>query len=215
MAHFLQGFLLSLSLCLDLGLVNVTLVRTGLMRGTKPAFMIGLGSCVGDMIYETLSLVGLSFVLSQPLIRWSLWLGGTTCLVYLTFKMARESLGKCVDYSAAHTQIAASNSKRASARDFVDGVGLALSSPTAILWFATVGGSIIATSGAHVETLLPFFTGFFAGGVAFVSALAMLVGKGRQALGSQLARAMARVSALLFAYFAVKVFVDGYTTLLR
>jgi L-lysine exporter family protein LysE/ArgO len=209
MDHFIHGFLLSLSLCLDLGLVNVAIVRTGLQRGMQPAFMIGLGSCVGDMFYAVLSLVALSLVLDQPIVRWALWVFGSAYLAYLTVKMFRESFGKTVDYSEG---VAATTG---ATRHIAQGVGLALSSPTAILWFATVGGSVIAASAGHRDTLLPFFSGFFTCGVLWAGVMALVAGKGRQVMGNQFVRALSFASALLFLYFAVKVFADGYTTLVR
>jgi L-lysine exporter family protein LysE/ArgO len=45
--------------------------------------------------------------------------------------------------------------------------------------------------------------------------MATLAGKGRQIMGNQLARALSFASALLFLYFAIKVFVDGYSSLMR
>ena len=46
-----DGFFLSLSLCLDIGLVNVAMISLTLSHGFKPGFWLGLGSCVGDLIY--------------------------------------------------------------------------------------------------------------------------------------------------------------------
>ncbi len=53
---FAAGFLLSLSLCADLGVVNVAMVRAGLTHGMRAALVLGLGSCVGDMLYAVSSL---------------------------------------------------------------------------------------------------------------------------------------------------------------
>ncbi|MBD8521576.1 LysE family transporter [Lysinibacillus fusiformis] len=45
---------------------------------------------------------------------------------------------------------------------FFTGVWLVVSAPTAIVWFATVGGSVACTAVGHsaTESLLPFFFGF-------------------------------------------------------
>ncbi len=45
-----DGFFLSLSLCLDIGLVNVAILSLTLSHGFKPGFWLGLGSCFGDLV---------------------------------------------------------------------------------------------------------------------------------------------------------------------
>ena len=55
-----DGFFLSLSLCLDIGLVNVAMISLTLSHGFKPGFWLGLGSCIGDLIYAALALAGMA-----------------------------------------------------------------------------------------------------------------------------------------------------------
>jgi L-lysine exporter family protein LysE/ArgO len=89
---FASGFLLSLSVCLDLGLVNVAILRTALRHGARPAFWVGLGSCFGDLTYFTLSAVGVTALLAWPPARWALWLGGTAVLLVLTARALRDAI---------------------------------------------------------------------------------------------------------------------------
>jgi len=44
-----NGFLLSLSLCLDIGIVNVAMMTLAMQRSYWSGFWLGLGSCVGDL----------------------------------------------------------------------------------------------------------------------------------------------------------------------
>lgn len=69
----LQGFLFSLSLCLDLGLVNVAVLKTGIEKGLRPSFAIGFGSCFGDLFYLTLALLGVSVVFEITWVKRTLW----------------------------------------------------------------------------------------------------------------------------------------------
>ena len=46
-----DGFFLSLSLCLDIGLVNVACISLTLSHGFRPGFWLGIGSCFGDLAY--------------------------------------------------------------------------------------------------------------------------------------------------------------------
>jgi len=202
---FLTGFLLSLSLCLDLGVVNVALLQTGLRHGARPAMMLGLGSCFGDLTYALISVVAISFLLESSAVRWLLWIGGTLVLLWLTVKMFREATSREMDW---HDELA---SPRLNGwRNFARGYALAVASPTAIVWFASVGGSLIASSAGKGAALLPFFSGFFSCGVVWSLALALLSGKGRRFMGTRMLRGFCFASAGLFLYFAVRVFWDGY-----
>jgi len=87
---FWTGYLLSISLCMDLGIVNVATIRVALTRGGTAAFLMGVGSCVGDLIYFTLAALGAATLAQWAPVRWSLWLFGTAVLLYLAWKMVRE-----------------------------------------------------------------------------------------------------------------------------
>lgn len=87
-----DGFFLSLSLCLDIGLVNVAMLSLTISHGFKPGFWLGLGSCVGDLVYAALALAGMAVLLQFEAVRWAVWVGGGAVLLFLTGKMAREAL---------------------------------------------------------------------------------------------------------------------------
>ncbi|WP_245575636.1 LysE family transporter [Alicyclobacillus contaminans] len=212
MELFGSGFLLSLSLCLDLGIVNVAVLKTGIERGVVPSFLLGLGSSFGDLVYAGLSMVGMSLLLRFAVVRWLLWIGGTLALGYLSVHMIRESLRpKALVLNEAGTAIESSW-----IRPLLTGVGLALSSPSAILWFAAVGGSVIAATtrtGALGGSSLVFFLGFFTAGVLWSAVVAFVSGQARRWLGTSLLRGVSLLSAALFVYFACRVFLNGLHTL--
>jgi L-lysine exporter family protein LysE/ArgO len=92
---------------------------------------------------------------------------------------------------------------------------LALSSPSAILWFAAVGGALIAKSGAtSAGAAALFLSGFFLGGLGWTLFLCSLASHGRKRAGTGLLRACHVVSALLFAWFSYSVIVQGYHDLI-
>ena len=207
-----NGFFLSLSLCLDIGIVNVAILSRTLSHGFKPGFWLGLGSCIGDLIYATLALAGMSALLRFDAVRWVVWIGGAGMLLFLTWKMAKEAASPALAPadSAEKAQATASAS-----RGFARGVMLAMSSPSAILWFAAVGGALIAKAGAtntHAASL--FLGGFFLGGVAWTLFICTLASQGRKHAGAALLRGCHIVSALLFAYLAYSVIVGGYRDLI-
>ncbi|MBN3724587.1 LysE family translocator [Burkholderia sp. Ac-20379] len=209
-----DGFFLSLSLCLDIGLVNVAILSLTLSHGFKPGFWLGLGSCFGDLAYAALALAGMAVLLQFEAVRWVVWLGGGAVLLFLTWKMAREALFPPKPAEAGDA--AAPGAARASApRSFLRGMLLAMSSPSAILWFAAVGGALIAKAGATTPvTASIFLSGFFLGGLAWTLFLCGLASQGRKRAGAGLMRACHVLSALLFAYFSYSVIVGGYRDLI-
>ncbi|MGF6369761.1 L-lysine exporter family protein LysE/ArgO [Paraburkholderia sp. RAU6.4a] len=209
-----DGFFLSLSLCLDIGLVNVAIISLTLSHGFRPGFWLGLGSCVGDLIYATLALAGMAALLQFESVRWVVWIGGAAILLFLTWKMAREAMFPATAQAVAGEGDAAAPHQSAW-RGFLRGVLLAVSSPSAILWFAAVGGALIAKAGAtSPTTALIFLGGFFLGGLCWTLFICGLGSHGRKRAGAGLLRACHVLSALLFAYFSYSVIVNGYRDLI-
>lgn len=205
-----NGFFLSLSLCLDIGIVNVAILSRTLSHGFAPGFWLGLGSCLGDLVYAALALAGMSALLQFDAVRWVVWIGGAAMLSYLTWKMAREAVAPA--QAATNTPADTDGSPT---RGFARGVALAMSSPSAILWFAAVGGALIAKAGAtSTRTASIFLMGFFLGGLAWTVFICVLASQGRKHAGASLLRGCHVVSALLFAYLAYSVIVDGYRDLI-
>ncbi|HLN49370.1 MAG TPA: LysE family transporter [Steroidobacteraceae bacterium] len=203
---FAAGYLLSLSLCMDLGVVNIAMVRAGLTRGMPTALLLGFGSCVGDMMYAVSSLSLITVLLAHRGVRIALWIGGSAVLLWLAVKMLRETWHP--------KQLAIATSGDAGAlrpgHEFARGVMLALSSPSAILWFAVVGGSVIAAHAGAGAALLAFLFGFFLAGVCWTILIATLAGYAHRRLSTRFIRGLSLASAILFCYFAVVVFVNGY-----
>jgi L-lysine exporter family protein LysE/ArgO len=204
--EFTSGFLLSLSLCLDIGVANIAMITLAMQRGYFQGFALGLGTCVGDLIYAVLALAGMTVLLQYESVRWVLWIGGSALLIYFAAKMI---------YSAIHheTQLAATaevgqNSHR---KEFFRGIFLAMSSPSAILWFAAVGGTLIARSGGGgpVSSVL-FLGGFLCAGLLWSAGLCFAASHGGKLLGDKLLRYSYMASAAIFCYFAVYVIVSGY-----
>ncbi|MFC4076208.1 LysE family translocator [Salinithrix halophila] len=207
----LSGFALSLSLCMDMGTVNVAIMRAGVRNGGWPAFWIGIGSSVGDLVYAVLSMIGISILLQYEWVRWILWLGGSGMLLYLCVRMFWETFT-----AKAVTADDSSPKELTSSSNFFQGIVLALASPTAILWFAAVGGSVIAATNQDQtqSALILFFLGFFSAGLLWAVFLALLSGWGGRVAGPKLVRIFSAISAILFFYFSVKVFLNGYQQLL-
>ena len=70
MEIFLLGAALAFAINIELGVVNVMIVRTAIDRGAWPALLIGLGSCIGDVIWACAGALGVSALLQWPPAAW-------------------------------------------------------------------------------------------------------------------------------------------------
>jgi len=209
-----DGFFLSLSLCLDIGVVNVAIISRTLTHGFRPGFWLGLGSCIGDLIYAALALAGMAALLQFGAVRWVVWIGGAAILLMLTWKMAREALNPAAA-PPVEGEVDPASPALDPWRSVGRGVLLALASPSAILWFAAVGGALIAKAGATTAgSAALFLSGFFLGGLCWTFFICGLASHGRKRAGAGLLRVCHVLSALLFAYFSYSVIVNGYRDLI-
>jgi L-lysine exporter family protein LysE/ArgO len=213
MELFITGFLLSLSLCVDIGIVNVAIIKTGIEKGFTPSFNIGLGSSFGDLTFASLSLIGITSIIKFIAVRWILWVGGTVVLLYLCFKMFMEIYKPFVISQKPDEIVKEGNSLR---KYFMKGYILAMSSPSAILWFITIGGSVIATQKLNSRfELFYFFGGFFASSVVWSIILAYISFKGGQIMRNKIKKIFSVLSAVIFLILAIYVFIDGYKSLIK
>jgi L-lysine exporter family protein LysE/ArgO len=212
MELLISGFLLSLSLCLDIGIVNIAIIKTGIEKGFKQSFIIGLGSTVGDMVYAVSSVIGITLILQFIYIRWAIWILGTLVLIYLCWQTIIH-IFKPIDTSKNEAEI---QQDKKTGQYFLNGLGLALSSPSAIIWFATVGGSVLATQNhGNKCSLLMFLFGFFAASVIWSVFLAYISFKGGQMMKDKIKKIFSIISALIFLLLAVYVFWDGFNSLIN
>lgn len=206
MIEFSNGFLLSLSLCLDIGIANIAMITLAMQRGYFHGFWLGIGTCVGDLAYALLALAGMAVLLQYEAVRWILWIGGGAMLLWFAGKMLIAAFRKASELNVSET-----HQYRPLLREFGRGVVLAMSSPTAILWFATVGGALISRMGQHSVTATSWFlSGFFIAGMFWTFVLCLVGSFGGRLLGQRLLKYSYIVSALIFSYFALYVIVSGY-----
>jgi L-lysine exporter family protein LysE/ArgO len=204
------GFLLCLSLCLDLGVVNLALIRTALLEGFWPALVLAVGSTVGDLCYALVSATVLTLLLDSRALRLTLWVGGSVALVGLCIEQLRGWWRPAPPPVDDRPRIPTPWRAR-----FFQGAALALASPSAILWYAAAGGSIIASAAGDRARLLPFLGGFVTGGLSWSVTLAAVVSRARRRIGPRAQRLLHLVGALLLLYLAVMVGVRGWREFVR
>ncbi|PEJ59608.1 hypothetical protein CN692_05320 [Bacillus sp. AFS002410] len=213
MELFMVGFVLSASLCFDIGVANVAVIQTSLTKGVTPGIYMGLGATTSDMLYAILSLLGLSLLLNNIYVKYTLWVGGTLVLVYMTYLMFKDA------FRERNLNLEADDSieKGSLFKHYFKGFALTASSPSGFIWFATVGGSIIsATINNHSKTdIFFFFGGFFLFNILWSLFLPVVVKKAEHIVGPKILNIFSFIAAIIFLYFAGHVFMDGYKHLLN
>ena len=177
-------------------------------QGALASIVMGVGSCMGDMVYAGLSFAGVAYFLKAALFQRALWVGGSLALAYFTFTMAKEFIwpGKVEEIVAEENK-----PSKPLVSLFFSGLLLALASPSSILWFVAIGGSLIAASGSSgTYSAVAFFSGFFLAGILWTFFIAYIASVGGKLLGGKMVRILSGISAVLFAYFAAKVFWEGW-----
>lgn len=211
MSLFLTGFLLSLSLCLDIGVVNVAIFKAGIDNGFRPAFKIGIGSTAGDLVYAIISIAGIGLLLKHNWISWILWIGGTAALLILAGRMIAGIIKNPYSFPDSPTVRQAPGSK-----GFIYGFVLALSSPTSLIWFATIGGSLIASQ--HMTGIIGyvfFLSGFVLAAILWSILAASLSSFSGQLMPGKLKFILSLLSAIIFLVLAVINFMKGYQVLIE
>ncbi|MEG5263798.1 LysE family transporter [Pseudomonas sp. JDS28PS106] len=203
--EFSNGFLLSLSLCLDIGLANIAMITLSMQRGFTQGLLLGLGTCVGDLAYAVLAMLGMAVLLQYEAVRYVLWLGGTAVLAWFCFRMIMSAATVSAGIDAQPGQWG-----KTGLALFLRGIFLAMSSPSAILWFAAVGGALIARQGYSTESASVFLSGFLAAGILWSVALCALAHQGGRFMGERMLRWAYIASAAIFAWFTVYVVISGY-----
>ena len=179
-----DGFFLSLSLCLDIGIANVAIISLALSHGFKPGFVLGLGTCFGDLFYAALALAGMSALLQFSAVRWVVWIGGAIVLLFLTWKMAREAL-----YPASAPPVEGeadlTEPRPSHCEGFLRGALLAVSSPS--------GDSLVRGGRRRADRQgrrdepderAPCFSRLFLGGLGWTIFICTLASHGRKRAGT-------------------------------
>lgn len=206
-ALYISGVLIGLSLVLQLGTGNIGLIHTGIKKGFFPALIFSLGCAIGDGLYALLAVLGVAWLLqSSSIFQIIMWIGGTAMLCYLTFQAFKDTLSpKELDLNRSGVE------KKSLWAYFFTGFWLVVSSPTGLVWFATVAGSVVSSAigNAGDQSPFPFILGFVSISVVWGAALAYVSSVGGKIMGNKMVRLFSFISGLLFLYFAIYVFRSG------
>ncbi|MFA5313229.1 MAG: LysE family transporter [Methanomassiliicoccales archaeon] len=194
---FLSALALSILMCATPGALNTEALRRGVEGGFKRAIRIELGSCIGDLTWAALALIGLAFLVENDTMRIALGIGGAVLLLYLAFDSFR---------SAKRNEMpkGAENGRKG---DFVTGALISLGNPFQLAFWVGIGGSTIATVAPNPEGIhfLVFFLGYTTGLVVFSFVYSALIAYGRKYITPSLFQAINVICGAVLIYFALNL----------
>jgi L-lysine exporter family protein LysE/ArgO len=192
---FFSAIALGLGFAAPPGPVLVEAARRGVAGGFSRAFMVGLGSLLGDSVWAVVALTGAAFVVENDAGRLAVGAAGVLWLGFLAGRALR--LARSGELAPARAQLAARS-------DFVVGAVAALANPyVAGFWLAVGGGVTVSlVRKGHELGLAVFFAGFLVGCVAWCAFVSYLVGIASHRMTTRFVRAVNLCAGLVLAGFA-------------
>jgi threonine/homoserine/homoserine lactone efflux protein len=192
------AYLLGLSVAAVLGPINLLAIRTGLQRGFRAAFLVGLGATAADGLYTLLAALGAAAIVGRTGVRIPLWLLGSGVLAYLggsgLFRSMRGPIRLQGEPAAGDAWSA-----------FLGAFAATLGNPMTVASWAAVFGGLYAGMVEAVTTSLTvrLVVGVAAGSFTWFTALAAVLKAAQQLVSPAILRAVSIVSsAALLAFSA-------------
>ena len=213
LALLISAFGLGVAFCTPPGSVNTETVRRGLLRGYPAAVRLQLGSLVGDAGWAVLGLSGAGLLIQQRMISGALLCLSTVLLGYLSFCAWRDA------WQGRHVlveQDGGGSVSKGRAGDFVTGVLLSMGSPTSLVYWLALGGSLAALGIAtpSLRDYGVFLSGFMLGCLLWCVVFSAAVAWGRRYLNRTLFRLINAGCGLLLGLGAIAVAKASVETLL-
>lgn len=191
----LRGILIGLSLAAPIGPINIEIVRRGLRSGFLSGWLVGIGAISGDTFYCLLVIAGITPFVQHLAVRTVLWIAGGLFLAFLGYSSLRAVQAK--------VGVAGDNAEAFQRRSYPTGLLMALFNPMGIVFWASIGGGLVASAVQHTSTSgsATLVIGVILGLGIWVTTLSVLVLGGRRFITDRLFRGVNLVSGLLLLGF--------------
>lgn len=192
------AYLLGLSVAAVLGPINILAIRTGLQRGFRAAFLVGLGATVADAFYALLAALGAAALVGRTGVRILLWLLGSGMLAYLGGSGILQSLRRPVLLGGEPAP------GGTAWRSFLGALAATLGNPMTVASWAAVFGGLYAGMLETVTTglALRLVAGVAAGTFTWFTALATALQAGRRLVTPTALRGISVASSAILLGFA-------------
>ncbi len=180
---FLLGIAVGALYCAPVGPVNLEIVRRGLTVGFLAAFLVALGSVIGDSFWAAVGILGSGLLMESLPLRVVIGFIGVLILLFLSWSAFRAS-AQNPDYRLSDPP-----RKRVG---FAVGVALSMANPFAVffwLWLAASGAmASVGVDSSHHVARVWFFIGLVAGAILYGLALSGIVAWSRRFISAHLMR---------------------------
>jgi threonine/homoserine/homoserine lactone efflux protein len=180
---FLLGIAVGALYCAPVGPVNLEIVRRGLTIGFVAAFLVALGSVIGDSFWAAVGILGSTLLMESIPLRVAIGFVGVGILLYLAWSAY---------HTAAHDPDLHLSDPPRRRVGFLVGAALSMANPFAVffwLWLAASGAmSTVGVDPSHHVARVWFFVGLVAGAILYGLALSAIVAWSRRFLSAHLLR---------------------------
>ncbi|MBL8133869.1 MAG: LysE family transporter [Anaerolineae bacterium] len=195
---FLSAFVMSITFAAQPGVITLETIRRGFVGGWRPAFLLELGSLVGDAAWAMIAMLGAAVLFQNRLI--SIVFGFLGCYLLLRFAWdAYQASRSHGDAWAEHAPVGSS--------PFAAGAALSLSNPGNLTFWLGMSGTLIALGFVNPRPIdfAVFFVGFMSAQLLWCFFMAWLVSIGRRLITAYGFRLVNRLSAILLTLLGVSL----------
>jgi threonine/homoserine/homoserine lactone efflux protein len=202
MRDFSEGLAFGLILQISVGPVCIAVLHKGLTQGFRHAFPMVWGVALVDTLYVALSMAGVSIILQIDAAQQAVGLIGALLLVYFGARYLRTPADSArIEHSSESPQ-----------KSFTLGIGLTLTNPLTILFWAGVLGAMMSTHTFAADSgVIHFAAGCIAATLLFLTTVALAGHFLERVLTGTLTVWLNRIVGLFLIGFAIKLAVDALT----
>jgi chemosensory pili system protein ChpE len=202
---FVTAFGLGIIMAAVPGAVFAQALPLGFSKGFRPVLFLELGASAGDAVWAIIALVGLAFLVQDPMTKLGLGLLGSAFLFYLAYRMV-------ADHMKGRPKKEIDASSRSA---FVTGAIISFASPFQVAFWLGIGASTILVLVAQPQTTdyIIFFVGYMVGSCLWGVVTAAMLAYGRRFIKDRLFRAINLACALFLTYLASSLLWNTVTNL--
>ena len=188
-----SSFVLGLIFAAPPGMVLAQAIRSGLARGFKAALMVELGSLIGDAVWSMIALLGIAFLVQNPITRTVLGAVGVLLVLYLAWDALK----------AAWAGGSPTAREAAASGDFMTGAALSLSNPWNIVFWLGIGSTAFAGIAQPTSTqYLVFWLAFMLACTVYAFVISYIIASTQRIMTPTFFRVINLVCGLALLYFA-------------
>ncbi|MBD3349146.1 MAG: hypothetical protein GF400_08130 [Candidatus Eisenbacteria bacterium] len=201
-AFLIQAMLISLSGVMGPGPLSVVVVDEG-ARSPRAGLLIALGHGVVEFPLMALIAVGFAPVLERPLFGAIVGLAGGVVLLWMGVGLLR-SLSRPIE-----------TERRKASSPFVAGMVMSAANPYFLVWWATVGATLVFRALEYgIWLFVVFAVAHWSLDVGWDFLLSSASHRGFRVLGPRFLKGVSLVAGVLLAFFGIRFVIDAAPTLM-